>query len=40
MLQDVFLFSGRLKDNIRLDEESISDEKVREAPGMSMPTGS
>lgn len=31
VLQDVFLFSGRLKDNIRLDEESISDEKVREA---------
>ncbi len=31
VLQDVFLFSGRLKDNIRLNEESISDEKVREA---------
>jgi ATP-binding cassette subfamily B multidrug efflux pump len=31
VLQDVFLFSGRLKDNIRLDEESISDEMVREA---------
>jgi len=31
VLQDVFLFSGRLKDNIRLNEESITDEKVRQA---------
>jgi len=31
VLQDVFLFSGKLKDNIRLNEESITDEKVREA---------
>jgi len=31
VLQDVFLFSGKLKDNIRLDEESITDDKVREA---------
>ncbi len=31
VLQDVFLFSGRLKDNIRLNEESITDEKIREA---------
>lgn len=31
VLQDVFLFSGRLKDNIRLNEESIPDEKIREA---------
>ncbi|MBQ3001958.1 MAG: ABC transporter ATP-binding protein [Bacilli bacterium] len=28
MLQDVFLFSGTLASNIRLDEESISDSKV------------
>lgn len=28
VLQDVFLFSGRLKDNIRLNEESISDETI------------
>ena len=31
VLQDVFLFSGRLKDNISLNEESISDEKLEEA---------
>ncbi len=31
VLQDVFLFSGRLKDNIRLNETSISDEKIVEA---------
>lgn len=31
VLQDVFLFSGRLRDNIRLDEESITVEKVIEA---------
>ncbi|MGI6668077.1 MAG: ABC transporter ATP-binding protein [Acetivibrionales bacterium] len=31
VLQDVFLFGGKLKDNIRLNEESISDEKVKEA---------
>lgn len=31
VLQDVFLFSGKLKDNIRLNEESITDEKIREA---------
>lgn len=30
VLQDVFLFSGKLKDNIRLSEESISDEKIKE----------
>ncbi len=30
VLQDVFLFSGRLKDNIRLNEESITDEKIKE----------
>ena len=29
VLQDVFLFSGKLSDNIRLDEDSISDEGVR-----------
>lgn len=29
VLQDVFLFSGKLKDNIRLNEESISDEKIK-----------
>ena len=28
MLQDVFLFSGTLKSNIKLDEESITDEDV------------
>ncbi|MAT40084.1 MAG: antibiotic ABC transporter ATP-binding protein [Ectothiorhodospiraceae bacterium] len=31
VLQDVFLFSGTIKDNITLGDESISDEKVREA---------
>jgi len=31
VLQDVFLFSGKLRDNIRLNESSISDEKVEEA---------
>ncbi len=31
VLQDVFLFSGKLGDNIRLNEESISDEKLIEA---------
>ena len=31
VLQDVFLFSGKLKDNIRLSESGISDEKVEEA---------
>lgn len=31
MLQDVFLFSGTVKSNISLGDESISDEKVREA---------
>ncbi len=31
VLQDVFLFSGKLKDNIRLSETGISDEKIREA---------
>ena len=30
VLQDVFLFSGKLKDNIRLNEKSISDEKIEE----------
>lgn len=30
VLQDVFLFSGKLKDNIGLNEESITDEKVKE----------
>jgi ABC-type multidrug transport system fused ATPase/permease subunit len=30
VLQDVFLFSGKLKDNIRLNEKDISDEKIRE----------
>ncbi len=30
VLQDVFLFSGRLDDNIRLNEENITDEKIRE----------
>ncbi len=30
VLQDVFLFSGKLKDNIRLNEKNISDEKIRE----------
>jgi ATP-binding cassette subfamily B multidrug efflux pump len=31
VLQDVFLFGGKMKDNIRLNEESISDEKIKEA---------
>ncbi len=31
VLQDVFLFSGKLKDNIRLNEVHISDEKIEEA---------
>lgn len=31
MLQDVFLFSGTLSSNIRLDEEKISDEEVLKA---------
>lgn len=31
VLQDVFLFSGKLNDNIRLNEESITDEKLQEA---------
>lgn len=31
VLQDVFLFSGKLKDNIRLSESGISDKKVEEA---------
>lgn len=31
MLQDVFLFSGTLGSNIKLDEESITDEEVIEA---------
>ena len=31
MLQDVFLFSGTLASNIRLDEESITDEEVIKA---------
>ncbi len=31
VLQDVFLFSGTIKENIKLNEESISDEKVKEA---------
>lgn len=30
VLQDVFLFSGKLKDNIRLNENRISDEKIEE----------
>ncbi len=31
MLQDVFLFSGDISSNIRLRDESIGDEKIREA---------
>jgi ABC-type multidrug transport system fused ATPase/permease subunit len=31
VLQDVFLFSGRLRDNIRLNEKGITDEKIEEA---------
>lgn len=33
VLQDVFLFSGKLKENIRLNEDGISDEKIREVSG-------
>ncbi len=29
VLQDVFLFSGKLKENIRLNEESITEEKLQ-----------
>lgn len=31
VLQDVFLFSGTIKENIRLNEESISDKSIQEA---------
>ncbi len=31
MLQDVFLFSGTLASNIRLDEESITDEEIMDS---------
>ena len=31
VMQDVFLFSGTIKENIKLNEEEISDEKVRKA---------
>lgn len=31
MLQDVFLFSGTIRDNIVLREENISDEEIRQA---------
>ncbi len=31
MLQDVFLFSGTIKSNIRLEDETITDEKIVEA---------
>ena len=31
VLQDVFLFSGKLSDNLRLNEENITDEKLEEA---------
>jgi ABC-type multidrug transport system fused ATPase/permease subunit len=31
VLQDIFLFSGTVKSNINLNDESISDEQVREA---------
>ena len=31
MLQDVFLFSGTIKDNITLYDESFTDEEIREA---------
>lgn len=31
MLQDVFLFSGTIKSNISLDEESISEEEIEKA---------
>lgn len=30
VLQDVFLFSGKLEDNIRLNEEGISGDRIRE----------
>jgi len=30
VLQDVFLFTGDIKSNIRLNEENISDEKIKE----------
>lgn len=30
VLQDVFLFAGDIKSNIRLNEESITDEKIKE----------
>jgi ATP-binding cassette, subfamily B, multidrug efflux pump len=30
VLQDVFLFSGKLKDNISLNDDSITDEKIEE----------
>lgn len=30
VLQDVFLFSGKLKDNIRLNEKGISDKQIEE----------
>lgn len=30
VLQDVFLFTGNIKDNIRLNNKNISDEKVKE----------
>jgi len=30
VLQDVFLFSGKLKDNISLNDDSITDEKIKE----------
>ena len=31
MLQDVFLFSGTVKSNIKLKDDNISDETVKEA---------
>ena len=31
MLQDVFLFSGTIEDNIRLNETDISDEEIKQA---------
>ena len=31
MLQDVFLFSGTLASNIRLDDEAITDQQIRES---------
>lgn len=34
VLQDVFLFSGSIKDNIRLRDESISDAVIQEAAAM------